>query len=360
MNNQESVDNQVFSSYEEACGNDPDVERFDEKLQIRIGRVLSSMGGGGEEFSFSFDSLKEVTTSLLELDGDVMEVILEFKEDVWKSKEVFLLVKEFFDNSLATLEFCTAAESSIKNAKESQSFLQIALNSVPRGRDPNGNEIRSILSALELFRSASNPFGETFVEKFKAVYARHIEMLRRLGEQKKKLDRKLKQVSMWRKVSAILLGAAAAAVVICSIVAAAVASPPVAAALAAAASLPLGSMGSWAKSLWRKYEDEVKAERQLINDMQFRTKVVLHDLETINRLAASIQAEFKRILHDANFLDEHRDASALTLVVEDIASKSSCFMKALDDLLSHVDHVGKRIRQSRTIILQKIADYTKS
>ncbi|MCI93240.1 UPF0496 protein, partial [Trifolium medium] len=58
-------------------------------------------------------------------------------------------------------------------------------------------------------------------------------MLEKLQLRKGKLDKKLKQIRTWRKVSFIIFVATVAAVLICSVVAAAVASPHVAAAVAA-------------------------------------------------------------------------------------------------------------------------------
>ncbi|MCO5560679.1 hypothetical protein L7F22_029497 [Adiantum nelumboides] len=355
---QEPLENLDFSFYEEACRKDADVQKFDNNLKARTGKVMTALAVSANERSFSFDSLKEATTSLLDMDREVMEVILEYKEDVWKNKELFLLVEEFFDNSLATLEFCTAAESSITSAKENQSYLQIALNLVPVGRNPNEREIKSILGALEFFCKAENPFGETFIEKFEAVQERHVSMLIKLRDQKRRLDRKLKNVKVWAKVSSILFGAAVAAVLICSVVAAAIAAPPIAGALAAASSLPLGSMGEWVKSMWKGYENEILAQREVIQRMHIATVVTIHDLDNIKMMAAHLETELKAIIADINFLNEHRDISALRLAMEDITAKRSGFVKELDDLQTHINHVGSRIRQARTIVLQIIAQRT--
>ena len=47
-------------------------------------------------------------------------------------------------------------------------------------------------------------------------------------------------------------------VLICSVVVAAITSPPVAAALAAM--VPIGAMGKWVQSLWKKYEYAIKSQ----------------------------------------------------------------------------------------------------
>lgn len=356
--NQERLETLDFTFYEAACRNDADVQRFDNKLEARTGKVLAALATGVNQQSLSFDSLKEVTTSLLDMDREVMEVILEYKDDVWKNRDLFLLVEEFFDNSLATLEFCTAVESSIKSAKDNQLILQMALNSVPTDRDPDEQEMKSILSALDLFRLAGNPFGDDFVLKFKAVKERHTLMLLKLRDKKRKLDKKLRNVQMWAKVSSILFGVAVAAVLICSVVAAAIAAPPIAGALAAASSLPLGSMGAWVKSMWSRYENEIKAQREVIQQMHIGTTVAIHDLENISKLVSHLEAQLKSILSDIQLTSEHKDVIALRLAIEDINTRKLSFGKDLDDLQLHVDRVGNRIRQARTIVLQIIAHRT--
>ncbi|KAK8948849.1 UPF0496 protein [Platanthera zijinensis] len=79
------------------------------------------------------------------------------------------------------------------------------------------------------------------------------EILEKLHHKKNKLDRKLKSVRAWRKVTCIIFASAFASLLICPVVAALVAAPPIAAALTAACSIPLGSMGKWFDSLWKEY-----------------------------------------------------------------------------------------------------------
>eukprot|EP00250_Pteridium_aquilinum_P008033 c17612_g1_i1 orf=163-1293(+) len=356
--NQEALVPLDFTDYELTCRLDADVQRFDDHLKARTGKVLNALVTGANQPSLSFDSLKEVTTSLLDIDREVMEVILEYKDDVWKNKELFQLVEEFFDNSLATLEFCTDAESSIKSAKDHQSFLQIALNLIPADRDPDEHEIKSILGALEQFCLEENPFGASFIQKFEAVRERHTSMLLKLRDKKRRLDKKLKNVKVWAKVSSILFVSAVAAVLICSVVAAAIAAPPIAAALATASSLPLSSVGAWVKSMWKGYEDEIKAQREVIQKMHISTVVAIHDLDNIKHLATHLTTQLNAIAADIEFANKFRDVSALRLAAEDLALKRSCLVKELDDLQVHVDRVGNRIRQARTIVLQIIAGRT--
>ncbi|XP_028053129.1 UPF0496 protein At4g34320-like, partial [Camellia sinensis] len=126
-------------------------------------------------------------------------------------------------------------------------------------------------------------------------------MLQQLQLKKKKLDKKLKSLKLWRKVSSVIFAVAFAAVLICSVVATAVAAPPVVTALAAAAAVPLGTMGKWFDSLWNKYENEVKGEREIISSMQIGTYIAIKDFDSIRVLVGRLEIEMESLLQNADF-----------------------------------------------------------
>ena len=89
-----------LNSYEAACKLDEDLRSFDTSLQVRTNHVINTLAVGVEVWALSFDSLKEVTECLLEMNQEVVKVILECKKDIWKNQELFELVEEYFENSL--------------------------------------------------------------------------------------------------------------------------------------------------------------------------------------------------------------------------------------------------------------------
>ncbi|KAI3970984.1 hypothetical protein MKX01_024631 [Papaver californicum] len=102
-----------LSSYEAARRLDPDLQSFDESTE----RVRA----------LSLDSLKKVTGCLLEMNEEVVKIILDCKQDIWKNQQLFELVEEYFENSLQTLDFCTALEKCLKKARDSQLLIHVAL-----------------------------------------------------------------------------------------------------------------------------------------------------------------------------------------------------------------------------------------
>ncbi|EFJ15063.1 hypothetical protein SELMODRAFT_423223 [Selaginella moellendorffii] len=208
----------------------------------RTERVLQSMVAGVDERGLSFQSLKDVTTSFLELDQEVVNVILNYKKDVWASDSLFELVKDYFDNSMATLDFCEELNKCIKQARENQMSIQVAINMMPSEGDPNEEQCQAILKELNQYVDAGNPFTDEFMEKFQTVYQKQMELQRKLQAKKKSLDRKLRYVRGWTKVSTIIYAATCAALVICAVVAAVMTVPAIVGAVAAVSSMPLEKM----------------------------------------------------------------------------------------------------------------------
>ncbi|XP_043711938.1 UPF0496 protein At4g34320-like [Telopea speciosissima] len=341
-----------LSLYEAACRLDPDLQSFDRTLQARTNRVINSLASGVEVRALTFDSLKEVTGSLLEMNQEVVKVILDCKKDIWKNQELFELVEDYFENSLQTLDFCTATEKCLKKARDSQLILHVALQQFEKEEGVDGKKYSSTLEELNNFKAAGNPFTEDFFQDFVTVYKQQVLMLEKLQLRKNKLDKKLKSVKAWRKLSSIIFGATFAAILICSVVAAAMAAPPVVAALAAATSIPIGSMGKWIDSLWTGYENALKGQKEVISSMQAGTYIAIKDLDGIRVLVDRLEIEIQTLMQNVEFA--LREGEAVKIVVEEIEKKLGVFMKSIEDLSEQADRCSRDIRRARTVVLQRI------
>ncbi|XP_050235137.1 UPF0496 protein At4g34320-like [Mercurialis annua] len=351
FNNNPQYTTDQLSSYEAACKLDMDLQSFDTSLQVRTNHVINTLAVGVEVRALSFDSLKEVTECLLEMNQEVVKVILECKKDIWKNQELFDLVEEYFENSLQTLDFCTALEKCLKRARDSQLFIFVALQQFEEENENGGKTYAKTLEGLKNFKSAGDPFTEEFFQLFQSVYRQQMLMLEKLQSRKNKLDKKLKSIHAWRKVSNIIFVATFAAVLICSVVAAAMAAPPVAAALAAATSIPLGSMGKWIDSLWKNYENALKGQKELIGTMQVGTYVAIKDLDNIRVLIDRLEIDIESLMLNAEFAIEQE---AVKIAIVEIKKKLEVFMKHIEDLGGQADTCSRDIRRARTVVLQRI------
>lgn len=339
-----------FSGYDAAFEDDLDVRSFDCSLRIQTGKAVAAVAN-----SVSLDSLKEVTTALTNVDLEAMEVILERTGDVSDKSYFRDLIEEFYDNSQATLEFCTAVESSVKKAIDNQLILKSALSVMPMDRSPSVAESERILRLFTLFKQAEDPFGEGFVLKFIAVRDRHTHLLQKLSVKYKVLDEKHKKAKLRSKVLSILFGAAVAAILICTVVAAAIAAPPIASALLAVCSFPLTSMGEWVRSICSKYEKEVKDQQEKIQMMINQTRVAIHGLEDIRVLVESLETKLKFIISDIeNAIHYEEDVIALEEVVMKIMTERAAFVRELNGLHAYIVHAERRIRGARTLVTQSL------
>ncbi|XP_075488104.1 UPF0496 protein At4g34320-like [Primulina tabacum] len=342
-----------LNSYEAAFKLDADLQSFDTTLQARTNNVITSLAAGVEVRALSFDSLREVTECLSEMNQEVVKVILDCKKDVWKSRELFELVEEYFENSLKTLDFCSALEKCLKRARDSQLMIHVALQRFrEEGYRVEGKETcAKILGDLRVFRDIGDPCTEEFFRDFDSVHRQQMLMLQRLQLKKNKLDKKMKSIRSWRKVSGIIFAATFAAVLICSVVVAAMAAPPVAAALAAATSIPLGSMGKWIDSLLKNYENVVKGQKEMIHSMNVGTYVTIKDLDNIRVLISKLEIEIESLLKNFSFA---MNDEVVKVGVDEIKKKLVVFMKNVDELGAQADNCSRDIRKARTVILQRI------
>ncbi|KAJ6739035.1 UPF0496 PROTEIN 1 [Salix koriyanagi] len=340
-----------LSSYEAACRLDKDMQSFDTTLQARTNHVINTLAAGVEVRALSFESLKEVTECLLEMNQEVVRVILECKRDIWKNQELFELVEEYFENSLQTLDFCAALEKCLKRARDRQLMILVAVQQFEEESEAGGREYVRTLEELKNFKAAGDPFTDEFFRIFQSVYGQQMMMLEKLQLRKNKLDKKLRCTHAWRKISNIIFVATFATVLICSVVAAAMTAPPVAAALAAASTIPLGSMGRWIDSLWKNYENALKGQKEVISTMQAGTYVAIKDLDSIRALIDLLEIEIEALMRATDIAIEHE---AVKVAIEEIKKKLGVFMKNVEDLGVQADTCSRDIRRARTVVLQRI------
>ncbi|KZV55163.1 hypothetical protein F511_26122 [Dorcoceras hygrometricum] len=350
-----------LNSYEDACHEDPDLRKLDENLQLRTRRTVNSIAVDLEVRSISLESLGEVTGCLLEMNKEVVEIILRNKKDIWKDPELSELVDDYFENSLLTLDFCKSLDACLNRARIIESIIKVALKKFEEEHHSGDGPVKSYsrtLEELRNFQAAGDPFTQEFFKGFDSIQSRQVLMLKKLQAKNKKLDKKLRRLKMWRKVSNVIFIVAFASVLIFSVVAAAITAPPVVTALAAAAAIPLGSMGKWLNSFWQKYEKELMVQRELISSMQIVGTLVLVDFQSIEKLVDRFQIKIEELSTYADFA--MRDPESVEIVVGEIKTKVNDFIKTIHDLSERANKCSRETRMARTVILRKIISHSSS
>lgn len=349
-----------LSSYEAACVNDPNLQSFDATIQERTNRVINSLAQGIEVRSISLESLGEVTGSLLDMNQEVVKVILECKQDIWNKKDhdLFSLVEDFFENSLQTLEFCNALEKCLKRAREKLVVVKSAMTcfdeEVQNGVE--GSTYVKTLKGLKDFKETEDPFTEEFYSLFQSVYTQQSSMLKKLLIRKQNLDKKLKSHKTLKRVSSVIFVAAFVAVLIFSVVAAAISAPPVVTALAGALAVPIGSVGKWCNSLFKKYETALKGQREVISSMHVGTYIALVDMNNIRVRINQLEIKIESMVQTADFALGNEDA--VKLAIDEIKKKIETFAEIIESLSVQADQCSRQTRKARTVVVQKIIKYS--
>ncbi|OVA03667.1 Protein of unknown function DUF677 [Macleaya cordata] len=355
--NSESEYRAALSSYEAERKFDRDLQSFHEKLQHRTSQVINRLAGGIEDkVAISLDSLKEAIGSLLEMNDEAFKIILDCKEDISENQGLFELIQEYFENNLQTLNLCTALQRCLRKARKSILIIQVALQQFDEedGMEKNNKYLKT-MEELKIFKTAGEPFTEEVFQILRLVYKNRVVMLEKVQAQKSKLDKKLKSVKAWRKVSSIILITTFAALLICSVVAAAVAAPPVAAAVAAATAIPLGSTRRWFDSLFKKYEDELVGHKEVISSMQVGTCMAIKDLDDIRVRVDRLEEEIKSLFQNVDFA--LREEEAVKIGLDEIKTKLRVFKKSIEDLSEMVDRCSNGIRLARRVLLDQIINH---
>ncbi|XVE82677.1 hypothetical protein DITRI_Ditri16bG0025100 [Diplodiscus trichospermus] len=355
---QVSTDSQFeadLSSYEAACRHDPALQHFDATLHERTNHVIGTLAAGLGVQSLSFDSLKEVTGCLLETNQEVVKIILESQKDIWNNSDLFSLVEEYFENSKKTLDFCTALENCLKRARNNQLIIQLAVKYFEEEVGLQVSDEKKFVKTseeLRKFKAAEEPFTKEFFVLFDSVRRQQESMLGKLLVRKRKLDKKLKSLKTWRRVSNVLFVATFVSVLIFSVVAAAIAAPPVVTALAGAMAVPIGSVGKWCNWLWKRYENELKGQKELITTMEIGARITIFDMANIKVLISRLEIQIESMLHNANFALSEEDA--VKLAIDEIKRKLEVFVDAIEKLGQQADMCSRDIRMARTVILQRM------
>ncbi|CAH8354293.1 unnamed protein product [Eruca vesicaria subsp. sativa] len=345
-----------LSSYETACSEDPKLESFDSALHERTNRVINKLASGVELKSLSFDSLKEVTQCLLDMNQDVVKVILQDKEDIWNNQDLFGLVNMYFESTAKTMDFCSELESCLNRAKRSQVIIQFAVKQFEEEDGNNENKkYEKTLEELERFKLAGDPFTKEFFDLFDLVHKHQVMMLDELHKLKRRLDKKLKNIKTWRRVSNMVFVTAFVSVLIFSVVAAAVAAPPVVAAIAGALAVPVGSVGKWCNSLWTKYEKVVKGQKEIITSIRIGTYISVKEMDNISVLVRKLEVEIESLLKNAEFAVT--EENGVRLAIDEIKKKLDVFTDTIEELREHADKYCSDVTKARTVILQRIIRY---
>ncbi|GKU99104.1 hypothetical protein SLEP1_g11997 [Rubroshorea leprosula] len=323
----------------------------------RTGRALDTQATGVEVQTpaFPFRSVGELIGIHLEINPDVINFIIESEEDICNNEELSSLVKEYLEKSIQALEFCGALENCLKRARKNLQIIQLAVQNFEEEVLVGGEEriFRRTLDELNKFKAAEEPFDEEFVERFLSVRRQQVPLLNKLLQQKREVDKNLKTVKTWRKVSNYFFFILFVSAVILSVVAAAMRAPTVITTVASTLAFPVGkSLEKLCNWFLNRSEKKLEWQGLLISMKGFTGYITIKDMETIWILVKKMETKIESLLDGANLA--LREQEAVKLVVDDIKKRKEEFMETIEDLGKQADKCSQAIKGARSLILQKI------
>lgn len=296
------------------------------------------------------------------MNHEVVRFIIESKEDVWDNKDLTCLVNAYFDSSIKTLDFCNAVDHCVKRARIGQMIIQFAVNQFEtESVEPGANKYAKTLQELNKFKASGDPFDGDFFMLFESVYEQQVLLLEILHKQKRKLDKKLKNIKHWKKISNVVFVTAFVSVLIFSVVAAAIAAPPVVTAVAAALAVPIGSLGKWCNHLWNKYETAVKGQKDIVLSMRIGAYVTMKDMDNIRVHVEKLKIEMEAMMQRVDFaIKEGEEEVAVRLSMQEISKKFDVFTERIEEVGENATKCSKNITLARTIVLRHILSFPSS
>ncbi|XP_010556076.1 PREDICTED: UPF0496 protein At4g34320-like, partial [Tarenaya hassleriana] len=171
------------------------------------------------------------------MNEDVRKLFLSSETDLRKNSDLLHLVTDFFNSNTELSLLCESLKKCLEKADLGETLVRETLSGFKEERGEKGI-LSKTLQNIRSFKdfSSDDPFAGEFTKLFKSCHGDLVKVIGKLTQTTKKLNRKLRRISLRRRVSITLLIAAVATVVISAVVIGVTVAPPVFAALGAVVS----------------------------------------------------------------------------------------------------------------------------
>ncbi|XP_010534149.1 PREDICTED: UPF0496 protein At3g57100-like [Tarenaya hassleriana] len=286
----------------------------------------NSAGNNGIKIlAMSHDSLNKLTGCVDDMNEDVGKLLLSSERDLPKNPNLFNLISDFFKTNTELSVLCEALKKCLEKAHRGETLVLGDLSDLMEEQRVSGGEgsFSKTLQNQRSFKkfSADDPFAGDFTRLFKNCHGDLVKMIEKLNQTTKKLNRKL------RRVSIALLIAAVATVVISAVVIGVTVAPPVLAASGAAVSfVPMGSLGLFISSMWQKSRNVLKRQKAAISSMERGTCLALSEVAKITVLVNQLEDVVKSMEETMETAAEKN--SLLKSAMKEVEKESSSRTKA--------------------------------
>lgn len=200
-----------------------------------------------------------------------------------------------------------------------------------------------------------DPFDGEFVTQFDSVYDQQVLLLEELRKQRKKLDKKQRNVKTLRTLSNVFFATAFVSVLVLSVVATTMSAPPVVSAVASGSTAPIEITGKWFSQMWKKYERAVKRQRGLVLLMESRAQVNNEAMKNVRSEVDELRIRVSLILETVEFaVEREEEEEATRLAMQGIKKHVDGFTEKMEEVGENAAKCCEFIALGRLLVLEHI------
>eukprot|EP01018_Ginkgo_biloba_P034339 Gb_21456 [translate_table: standard] len=297
---------------------------FWRKVQSLTGNL--DEGNGQSTPTTRLPSYRLLAEHLLEPDQKTVKTILHLKEEITDFN--YNLVSDYFDNSAEASKLCGILLKAIEKARLNYISIKKVLEITLEVEHLTENQCNLVIQEFLLFMDGENPFTALASQNFLTIHEQYGDLSRQLEidrqKVRKKVRKKLKFITGFKKASVFWLIVACAAVAVCGAV--------------IAASHPLIAI--------------VVAGPVFV---VFSPLNLLKDLDTMSRLVMRLYDEVEHNKIMVRFcLQRKDDRHPVQEVVKQLRKNDDSFRQQLDELEENVYLCCMTINRARSLVVKEI------
>ncbi|XP_021803161.1 UPF0496 protein 1-like [Prunus avium] len=341
----------MMISYQEARETDADLQSLDNALKTRTTAVIRAFADDGLSTRF----LKRVTDYVRYLSQESLGAVLGRRNAFGSmnlnsgNQESFkLLVDEYMNNSLQMLNFCSELDRFLKEARNTQSYIEYVTRECFEKESTMGtSHYKMISKRLKNLKASVDVSGQyssagRLLEKVVCLRRQQEQMLEKLKVQNEKLGKKESRARAWRKLTMMLFVMAVVGLTALSI--------PAAGPALGAAVVPMLAGGDWITKWFEEYETAFKDQLEENVAMQAGARVSIKELGDIKFLIDRVVNEIDSLLFAPNSTIEEQ----VDFTMKDIKLKLETFMSEIKTLQDEANKCTSEIRNARDRVVNSI------
>ncbi|CAB4290250.1 unnamed protein product [Prunus armeniaca] len=351
------------------CGNnadcfkhDEDIRSFDTEVKGKVIQMFDSLNSSG---SFPTDLCNYYVRHVRDWNQKSGELVFILQKDIEgvkgkqsqrrrkKNLRFQKVVDEFVHNSREMLDLLSELEKFIKSADKTHKSIEAVVREYfDKQGNPTDDHYKRIAQKLKDLKAGTNNehFTKSVLPKIERLLNMQSELLKKLNSEKLKLVKKQQITGYWKKTVDMLYIAGGAAMCLCVVATAVLASPSalsiaaITLALAAGAGVAFAGQ-QWTSSFWKEYQDHLKAEERLVDQMHVSNRAASKGLGNIKHYCEMVADDINSLFDQQDFGNSEKQINNVTM--QDIQNKLEPFKEKIKTLGGEVDKCRTELMETR-------------